>query len=83
MYRGMRRLGVGLVLVGLVAAILSYAWEVPYGGPMTGLGPALLLLAAFGLMALGALLALIAFVLGLASGTPGKRTSDDTRSDDR
>ncbi len=82
MYRRMLWFGLCLVVVGLVAAILSYVWEVPYGGPMTGLGPALLLLAAFGLMALGALLALIAFILGVVSGRPGKQTSDDTRADD-
>ena len=56
----------GLVIVGL--GIAGYAgasfWTPAYGGPLTGLGPAFLMIGAIGAMAVGAAIALIAFTLG-------------------
>ena len=78
MYPRMLWVGLSLIAAGCAAAILSYAWDVPYGGPMTGLGPALLLLAALAVAALGALLALLAVILGLIAGArQGKSASTD------
>ncbi len=76
MYREITWLGLGMTVVGLVVSVVAYNWDVAYGGPMTGLGSAIWMLAALALAALGAFMTLVSVVLGAVARARGRRMPD-------
>ncbi len=56
----------GLVIagLGLVMFVAAYAYTPAYQGPLTGIGPAFLMIGGLGAMAIGGISAVLAYALG-------------------
>ena len=73
--------GLGLFVAGLVACVLAYNWQVPYGGPLTGLGPGLALAAALGVMGLGVIVALVAIIVAAGGEARRRHAAEKTSAE--
>ena len=73
--------GLGLFVAGLVACVLAYNWQVPYSGPLTGLGPGLALAAALCVMGLGVIVVLVALVVAAGGEARRRRAAEKTSAE--